>query len=70
MSQSAKKEAFSRAKTRSRLISWRAEKLHLEFTVPGNKLPQAKKDPNMGFDGFSLQVVKGRLKENQGSAFP
>lgn len=63
MSESAKKEAFSRAKTSNRLIVLtealsRAQSQELE-------LPQPERGPDMGFDGFLLQLVKGKLKKTE-----
>lgn len=29
------------------------------------ELPQPERGPNMGFDGFLLQLVKGKLKQNK-----
>ena len=64
MSQSAKKETFSGTKTSSRLIvltrgqrnSWSSESQETER-------PQAKGGPDVGFDRFLLQLVKGKLKQ-------
>lgn len=62
MSESAKKEAFSRAKTSNRLIVLtealsRAQSQELE-------LPQPERS-RLGFDGFLLQLVKGKLKKTE-----
>lgn len=72
MSQNAKKEAFSRAKTSSRLIVLTGGQRNSFWSSQSQEteLPQAKRGPDMGSDGFLLQVVKGKLKENLGSDFP
>ena len=63
MSESTKKEAFSRAKTSNRLIVLtealsRPQSQELE-------LPQPERGPDMGFDGLLLQLVKGKLKKKK-----
>ena len=49
--------------TRGQRNSWSSESQEIE-------LSQAKRGPDRSFDRFLWQLVKGKLKENQGSDFP
>lgn len=71
MSQSAKKKAFDRVKTSSRLsVLTTGQRTPSGVQLLELELPQPKRGPDRSSDLILLQLVKNKLKETQGSDFP